>query len=525
MPRRRARSVHDDGAPMFIRSELGLRLVALRRDLPVLPFAVGVCAAQVAAWVLSPFVAVAVSMVAGSLCIVRSRRLGGALVGIMVGLSIAGWELVTHPAPIYGSDVQVLVQVEDPPRRRVAGEVVFLGREILGRERRLIRCRAVDLPWRGLSGVSQGDIVWVRGAVLPTSRPLNPFSWDAWMWRRGVSGEMKVLFASEAVARVSSPLEGLRRWIVDSISEVTGDGRGGALFLSMAFGFRDVLSPPVEGLFMNLGLSHLLVVSGYQVSLVFGFTLAALVWLGRSVRATLGMKRLAIAVSFVGALLYVVAIGAEMSSVRALLAAVCLCLSLLLQRRHRFAQRLVVTLLCMHLVWPWAIFEIGVLLTFAALSGIGIGSVLGARSSWRSLAWVTVSVWALTSTITVVWNGTFSVSGLLLNLVLAAPWSVLNCTVGVGGLALMLAGLPGARLAVRAVAFTNEVIVSALFWFQGMVGTPQELSVDERILTACGFLAVSGAIALRASSAMRRISLQAMVRGGEARTTNDAARA
>ncbi len=507
---------------MFLRSDFGLPLVALRRYVPVLSFTAGVCVGQVVAWFLAPSVIVAVGLMAGLLCLLRGVRVGGVVLGFLVGLSIAGWELATHPAPIVGSDVQVMVQVEDPPRRRVPGEVVFLGRELLGREGRLIRCRAVDLPWRNLSSVAQGDVVWIRGSALPIARPRNPFSWDGWMWRRGVSGEMRVLFASKAIGRSSSRLGGVRRWIVDAVKEATDDRRGGALFLSMAFGFRDVLSPPVENLFMKLGLSHLLVVSGYQVSLVFGFALAALTWLGRSVKATLGMRRIAIMLSLASALFYVAAIGTEMSSVRALLAAACLCLSLLLQRRHRFAQRLVVTFLCMHLVWPWAVFEIGVLLTFAALSGIGLGSVLGARCKWRSLAWVTISVWALTSAITVVWNGTFSTSGLVLNLALAAPWSVLNCTVGVGGLVLMLTGLPGTDLPVRAVAVTNELIVSALFWVQGVVGSPRQVSVYERVFTAFSLLTVSLVIALRALRRTRGLSLRSMVRGREARASHHA---
>jgi len=485
-----------------------------RRAIPVFPFTVGVCVGEIVAWFLGCVSVVALVCALGAVWMVRAWRRRGLSVGFVVGMVLGGWEVVSHPPPVVGSDVQMLVEVEDPPRRRVPGEVVFLGREILGVNRRLIRGRAVDLPWRGLSALEEGDVVWIRGTVTPLDRPLNPFSWDGWLWRRGVSGEMKVLFGSRPLERSSSRLHAVRRWIVDAVSTATGERRGGALFLSMAFGFRDVLSPPVESLFTNLGLSHLLVVSGYQVSLVFGFALTLCLAVGRRFWASLGARRLAIGAALVSATAYVLTIGSEMSSVRALLAAVCLCVSLLMHRSHRFAQRLVVTFLCMNLVWPWALFEIGVVLTFAALTGIGIGSTLGGGSRVRGLVCVTISVWLLTSIVTVVWNGTYSVSGLLLNLILAAPWSVLNCTVGVCGLMLLVTGIPGADISVRFVSFINEEIVSALFWFNTVVGSPRELSLYERVATAVALAVVCALIAHRTIGSLHGVSLRSMVRGG-----------
>jgi ComEC/Rec2-related protein len=478
---------------------------------PAVSLTLGVCCGEVAAWLLTPLSITALVGIVGLFSAIRGAAKGGFLVGIMVGLGIGGWEILIHPELVSAGDAQMLVQVEEPPRRRIPGEVVFLGRELLGGGRRLIRCRAVDLPWRALSSVEARDIVWIRGSVVPTSRPLNPFSWDAWLWRRGVSGEMKVLFASKAHVPSPSFLMGLRGWIIQSVIKSTQESRGGALFLSMAFGVRDVLSPPVENLFATLGLSHLLVVSGYQVSLIFGFALSTCLLIGRAVRSSLTMRRFAIGVSLMCATLYVLAIGAEMSAVRALLAAVCLCLSLLIQRRHRFVQRLVTTFLCMHLLWPWALFEIGIVLTFAALAGIGIGSLIGWKGRGRSIVWVTVSVWTLTSLVTVVWNGTLSVSGLILNLVFAAPWSVLNCTVGVGGLTLLLLGVPGADILVRGVGYINEVIVSGLFWIQLNMGTPPELSLSQRGLMALALITASGLLIRAALRCEQGVSLRRMV--------------
>ncbi len=498
---------------MYHYSRLAGLLVRIRKVTPSLFFTVGVCVGQGAAWFISLPLVVGLAMALGfTIALTRVGGRGG-LVGCVVGLVTAGWGVATHYPPAAGADVQLLVQIDEVPRRRVPGEVVFVGRDILGERGAMIRCRGVDLPWRALSSVSRGDIVWVRGPLQGVSRPLNPFSWDGWLWRRGISSEMKVLFSSQPLHRSTTLFDKIRERTIAAVSSATHEHRGGSLFLSMALGVRDVLSPPVETLFMTLGLSHLLVVSGYQVSLVFAVVFSILSGFGGALRASIGARNGAIAASLLFSAAYVFAIGAEMSSVRALVAAVCVCVSLTLNRRHGFAQRLVVTLLCMHIVWPWAIFELGVVLTFAALIGIGIGSLLGAGSRLRSLVWVTISVWSLTSLVTVIWNGSLSLSGLLLNLALAAPWSIINCTVGVAGLALTLLGIPGGALVLQVVGGANEMIVTSLFWIHGVVGSSTEISSFSRLLIAGVLCVVSGVIISVATRGYRAVRLRAMTRG------------
>lgn len=154
---------------MFFRRSLRRSLSRVRTAVPALLFTVGVCAGEVGAWFLSPVLIVVTVSVLGLVTIARGVGRGGALIGVGVGLAIGGGELITRPSIVVGNDAQLLLQVEDPPRRRVPGEVVFLGREVTGGEGRLIRCRAVDLPWRSLSSVEPLDIVWVRGGTTPHS--------------------------------------------------------------------------------------------------------------------------------------------------------------------------------------------------------------------------------------------------------------------------------------------------------------------------------------------------------------------
>jgi ComEC/Rec2-related protein len=237
----------------------------------------------------------------------------------------------------------------------------------------------------------------------------------------------------------------------------------------MALGYHDVLSPTVEGAFQSLGLTHLLVVSGYQVSLVFG----CIVTLASRIGSRLSLGRYARVLitgsGFLCAALYVLLIGAEMSAVRALIAAGCVCAHILTETGARFAQRWGIALFVMQMVWPWCILEIGVILTFAALLGIGLGVQLGEGHSVRTYLLVTVAAWVCTSLVVVCWSGSFSAMSLILNFVLAAPWSMLNCTAGILGLVLLLGNVPGGEVILHVVSWINFHLAE---WLIGMRDLP-----------------------------------------------------
>ena len=487
-------------------------LLSLRTLAPALPIAIAVFIGQMSVWFL-PGVWPAVFLVVGGVLLASLPRIGRCwLLGVVLGIATGIVRVVLHPAEWGSTDGQVLVRIEGRPTRRVPGEVTFVGREVLGKSARALRCRSVDLPWRHGSELEQGDVVWVRGSIVPLVRPLNPFSWDGWLWRQGVSGEMKTLFVSRPFKREESVVDALRRKIRDLVLTATDDSRGGALFLSMALGERDVLSSHVENAFKGVGMSHLLVVSGYQVSLIFGVVFGLCMQIRKVFGANIYLRNIATWCSFGCCFGYVVLVGAEMSSVRALVAAGCLCVALVIDRSHRFAQRWATALLLMQVIYPWALCEVGVVLTFAALAGIGMGGTLGGRRLLATYAWVNVSVWMMTSTVTLLWNGSISVWGVVLNLVLAAPWSIWNCAVG--GAALLLAATSpthGSSL-LWLVAWLNEVVVQAILWTGGTAPSQRPLEGLAR-WAICGAMAIGCAlIAWRATRQSYAASIQLMVK-------------
>ena len=52
--------------------------------------------------------------------------------------------------------------------------------------------------------------------------------------------------------------------------------------------------------------------------------------------------------------------------------------------------------------------------------------------------------------------------GLFLNLIIAAPWSIINCTAGLLGLAGLLVGIPGSSHIVASVTWCNEKLAASV---------------------------------------------------------------
>lgn len=490
---------------------LGVRTIArVRGYAPAVILALAVAMGQGMAWLLS------VEEVLASVCILSLlsttpvRRIEPVLSGLLLGLLTGAFAITLHTPAQADADRSILIRVEESPRRARTGQVVFLGRDLFSPSKRILRCTALELPWRHSSELRQGSVVWIRGEVTPVSRPLNPLSWEGWLWRNGIAGTVKVRYVSSPLVQNVTLMEEARGLVARRVREVTGDGRGGDLFLSMAFGFRDTLSPPVEDAFTALGLKHLLVVSGYQVSLVFavccGFTLGLMRRVPFFSRWT---RTLATLWAFVAALVFVAFIGSEMSALRALVAAACVCSTKIFECSGRYAQRWGVALLIVELLSPWALFDVGVQLTFAALAGIGVGSRLGQGSAAKNFLWVTLSAWLFTSAVMLAWNGTVSFFGLLLNLIVAVPWSFLNCVVGGGGvLMLVLFGELGAWV-VWLVAWCNEAVASLLMRMSD--SSIQSLTLEGlwrigAIVLSCLAAALLGAAASKRSSIVPMVS-------------------
>lgn len=450
----------------FVSLQTARRYALIVREAPAFPLSLSVAVGQCLIWFVPQAVwSYVVAALGGAIILIAPKRRIGLLIGVLLGIASVHINYLRLVPVASEKDVVLEGEVVSAVQRRRPGEATFLLQTIIKGHPYLFRCRVVDLPWRNSFGVRQGDRLFVRGDTKVVEKTMKPLSWQGWLWRQHITGEMRVRFVSKPLAREDALRSESRLWVKRWVYAQFGDIRGVNLVLSMALGYQDVLSPTLEHAFKRLGLTHLLVVSGYQVTLLYS---VAVTFLSKSIllfprrmsaRRTVGIAGLVLA------FLYVVFIGSEFSSVRAMMAAACVGGGWIVGRQTSFMQRWGVALLLLEVFWPFCIFDIGVVLTFAALWGIGIGSVGVKAGSLRGFLKVNLCVWLTTSLVIMLWQGSVSTLGLLINILVAAPWSIINCTLGIVGLVIAMLPVPGSTLLFNVVIAVNRFLSEqVLYW-------------------------------------------------------------
>jgi ComEC/Rec2-related protein len=172
---------------------------------------------------------------------------------------------------------------------------------------------------------------------------------------------------------LASSVDLCRTSIRNSHIAAIGDSRGG-LLTSMVIGGKAASLPhDIVQTFRNIGLSHILAASGFNLTIVIAMTY----WL---VRLVFPLGPAANYTSFLTMAIYIALAGPSPSLIRAALMCSLLLLGRLWQRRTAVSATLAAALLVTWLFSPSALSDVGLQLSYAATGGI----VLGARhfSDW-----------------------------------------------------------------------------------------------------------------------------------------------
>jgi len=361
----------------------------------------------------------------------------------------AVWRGEVEEAPRYPKTGAVLVTIRAVPERGEGAQEA---------PTRLF-CTAIDLPWRNIAGIERGDLVLFRAVVTPLEVTADPFAFSNLLRRRGVGATCRITHATPVLGRARATSLRIRGVIEDRVERIVGDGERWGLLLAMSIGARDTLSIETERAFKATGLSHLLVVSGFQVTLVYyfvsGVTLAVLsriLWLFGWMPVGVVARSLGVAMSLV----FVGVSGIDGSSLRAAFAAVFAVIARSLERGGGLLNGVIVSLLGVSLVWPGAVLEPGVELTYAALLGICLGRGIfagcdGITRNIRTLLGVTLGVWLLSSIVSLAWFRTFSPIGLVLNPLLAPLLGFVGCHGVFAGVVAEASGLDPRGIVLRTV--------------------------------------------------------------------------
>ena len=456
------------------------------REWPLLPVVAGVIVGQGCVWWLdSKALYLALPLLFLIFWNSRSRVLRRGVQGALLGVGSAAIAFGGEVAATLGPDQRYLGSVVSAVRAPQPGALSFtvlitdqvlvsngsIRTQPLAHSVR-VRCRAVDLPWRNSSQIEDGSRLVFHARFNAFHRTGNPFGYEATMIRAGILQQCRIRTLTVLETPAPGLFQSIARATRRAVEGIVGPSERAGLLLSMSIGTRDVLSLETERGFQRLGLTHLLVVSGYQVTLWYQVGIFfVLLCCGHSRRILLRWSGTVLAVigGLGAALAFVGVIGAESSAIRAVVAMVIWGAGAVVCRGLGYCNLLLGTFLFLAVLWPGSYCDPGLQLTYAALIGLTLGAprripIVGSRPArWYETGWAAAQscVFAslLTGLLASLWFGEISVVGLALNPIVAPLLSLIGCFGGF--VAIILAAL-GWELPV-------EIVSGVLMGFRDVV--------------------------------------------------------
>jgi competence protein ComEC len=317
-----------------------------------------------------------------------------------------------------------------------------------------------DLPWSAASSIEVGDYVMGYGRFRQTAvSPMSFFSlfeYPHYLRRLGYTS-YSVSTAEISEHRAARADRGwqcdlyfnyLRDRITQSLFEGREKSEAVSVLAAVVLGEKGQLANHTSSLFRSLGLSHVLVISGFHVALVYGVLrfLARRIWTCRETLVLLCSARIPCdSVAVLGAFIYVGMSGFTVTAVRALIVLLFSYFASLLARQMSVFNSLILCFIVLSMIWPLSFLNIGFQLSFSALIGLCFASALLGRCGkkkkgsplanlWRYIRHSYVfsyCAWAATAPLVWIWFGDVSLLSPLWNLVFVPAFCGIFIIIGI----------------------------------------------------------------------------------------------
>lgn len=213
-----------------------------------------------------------------------------------------------------------------------------------------------------------GDSLKLSGKVLvpdilPPHGDKKSFDYSSYLITKNVGSEMFYPKIELINSESNSVTDYLGRWKESMVSkiDVYVSSPASALASGMLFG-NSSISKELNQTFRVAGLSHIIVLSGFNIAVVISFILLVFTFLPLLLRVALA--------SF-SVILFVIMVGGEASVVRATLMAFIALLATVIGREYMAKQALIISLLLIAMYEPYAlIHDVSLHLSFLATAGI-----------------------------------------------------------------------------------------------------------------------------------------------------------
>ncbi len=226
------------------------------------------------------------------------------------------------------------------------------------------RCRGkVQVTTDSLLTPHCGDIIGAKAYLRAFTASGNGY--ERSMLRRGYIGNMNIS-QNRLFTYLPTAKESLHSTTLNRLNSLIPDGAGKKVALAMTLGSKEHFEGSLKQSYSNVGVSHLLAVSGLHVGIVVMllnllFLPLVLLWRGNTIKS----------VAIVAAIwLYVALCGYPVSAIRAAIMFSVLQLSLGTRGVHSAANSLFAAAFIMVALEPTTLFDISFTLSFSAVAGI-----------------------------------------------------------------------------------------------------------------------------------------------------------
>lgn len=247
-------------------------------------------------------------------------------------------------------------------------------------------------------------------------------------FEKGTIGTLKVSHINGVEETLKRKLYKLREKIYEELKENIGE-RKSALVSSVAFGYTDNIDEEDEEEMRNLGVIHVISVSGLHVALIYSV-----------------LKRITgIKISLIFTIIYVMLTGAAFSSIRALIMIILLSLAVVVRKTYNPLAAIAFSAGMITLFNPYAPFKTGFELSFLATLGIVLFAKPMQRKLYRLPSYlsdtlcISISAQILTLPIMLMQFGQCSILSLLGNLILVP---IINLLIYLGNIMLIAVYIP-----------------------------------------------------------------------------------
>ena len=366
-------------------------------------------------------------------CKHRSARAALLLCSALLGFSWAAWlaqgRLADQlPEAWEGRDVQVTGVVAALPQSFERGErfeFVVDSAEISVAGKTAAPAYSPVIPKRIMLSWYHGwqDDEWHEGgAVRPGERwrftvrlkrphgNANPhgFDYEAWLFERGIRATGYVRPKRETqrldafVPRPDYAVEWLRDAIRNRFTRVLPDAPYVGVLIALAVGDQRVIPGPQWTIFNRTGITHLVSISGLHVTMLAALFAALAGWLWRRserLMLLLPAQKAAVVAGWLAAFSYALLAGFAVPAQRTLYMLTVVALALWSGRNFGASRTLLIALLVVLVLDPWAVLSAGFWLSFGAVGLLFfVGTArLGEARGWRAtLAQWGATQWAVT---------------------------------------------------------------------------------------------------------------------------------